>query len=83
MTKSFRLDPELEIRLERAARAEGMSTSESIRRAIDRYCKQVLGTTLAPRLADVIGLGCGGGGRARRSGKAFRRTLPHKHPRSA
>jgi len=53
MTKSFRLDPELEIRLERAARAEGMSTSESIRRAIDRYCKQVLGTTLAPRLADV------------------------------
>jgi predicted DNA-binding protein len=83
VAKSFRLNPGLEARLGRVARAEGTSTSESIRRAIGRYCEHVLGTTLAPRLADVIGLGRGGGGRARRSGEAFRRALRHKRPRSA
>jgi len=83
MAKSFRLDSGLEARLERAARAEGTSTSESIRRAIGQYCEQVLETTLASRLADVIGLGHGGGGRARRSGEAFRRGIRHRHRRSA
>lgn len=83
MAKSFRLDPGLEGRLKRAAQTEGTSTSESIRRAIGRYCEQVLGATLAPRLADVIGLGRGGGGRARRSGEAFRRVLRRKHGQSA
>lgn len=78
MAKSFRLDPGLEARLERAAHAEGTSTSESIRRAVGRYCEQVLGDTLATRLADVIGVGRGGGGRARRSGEAFRRVLHRK-----
>ncbi|TMI82196.1 MAG: ribbon-helix-helix protein, CopG family [Bacillati bacterium ANGP1] len=75
MAKSFRLGPGLKARLERVARAEGTSTSESIRRAIGRYCEQVLGAALAPRLTDVIGIGRGGGGRARRSGEAFRRVL--------
>jgi hypothetical protein len=83
VAKSFRLDPGLQARLERAARVEGTSTSESIRRAIGRYCEQVLAATLAPRLDDVIGLGRGGGGRARRSGEAFRRTLRGKRGRSA
>ena len=83
MAKSFRLDSGLEERLERAARVEGTSASESIRRAIGRYCEQVLGVTLAPRLADVIGLGRGGGGRARRSGEAFRRALRGKRRQSA
>lgn len=83
MAKSFRLDSGLEARLEHVARAEGTSTSESIRRAIGRYCEHVLGATLASRLADVIGLGHGGGGRARRSGEAFRRVLGRKRRRPA
>ncbi len=75
MAKSFRLDPALKARLERASRAEGTSPSESIRRAVSLCCDQVLGATLAVRLADVIGIGRGGGGRACRSGEAFRRVL--------
>ncbi len=82
MAKSFRLDPGLEVRLERAARAEGTSASESIRRAVARYCEEVLGNTLQPKLADVIGIGHGGGGRARKSGDAFRRVLRRKHRES-
>ncbi len=75
MAKSFRLDPALGAQLARAAQAEGTSTSESIRRAIAQYCEEVLGNTLHAKLADVIGIGHGGGGRARRSGEAFRRVL--------
>ncbi len=82
MAKSFRLDPALEVRLERAARAKGTSASESIRRAVARYCEEVLGNTLHPKLADVIGIGHGGGGRARRSGDALRRVLRRKHRES-
>lgn len=82
MAKSFRLDPALEARLERAAQADGTSTSEIIRRAVVRYCEEVLGNTLHPRLADVIGIGHGGGGRARRSGDALRRILRQKHRKS-
>ena len=83
MAKSFRLDPGLKARLERASQAEGTSTSESIRRAIARYCDGVLGNTLQAKLADVIGIGNGGGGRARRSGEAFRRILRRRRRRSS
>lgn len=79
MPKSFRLDPGLEAQLERAARAEGTSASESIRRAIAQYCEGVFGNTLHAKLADVIGVGRGGGGRARKSGEAFRRILRRQH----
>ncbi len=75
MAKSFRLGPALEAQLARAAQAEGTSTSESIRRAIAQYCEEVLGNSLHAKLADVIGIGHGGGGRARKSGEAFRRVL--------
>ncbi len=83
MAKSFRLDPSLEVRLVQAAQAEGTSTSESIRRAVARYCEEVLGNTLQAKLTDVIGVGHGGGGRARRSGAAFRRVLRQKRRKSA
>ncbi len=82
MPKSFRLDPGMESRLERAARAEGISESESIRRAVARYCQSVLGDTLDVRLGDVIGVGRSGGGRARRSEEAFGRILRRKHRRA-
>jgi predicted DNA-binding protein len=73
--KSVRLTPELEARLERAAKASSTSQSEFIRRAVERQCDEVLGCTLAERLKDVIGIIDGGGGRANRTGEAMRRIL--------
>jgi hypothetical protein len=46
----------LEERLERAARAEGVPTSEFIREAVRIRCDQVLGHTLKEELAEVIGI---------------------------
>ena len=65
MPKSFRIDPDLERRLEEVARCE----------AIARQCEGVLGKDLSARLADVIGVVESGGGRARRSGRAFKDAL--------
>jgi hypothetical protein len=76
--KSVRLDPELEARLERAARASATSQSEFIRDAVARRCDEVLGGTLAERLAGAIGIVCSSGGRADRSGKAFREAIAHE-----
>ena len=75
MAKSVRLHPELETRLKEAAAAEGVRASESIRRAIAQHCDEVLGATLRARLADVTGVVRSTGGRARRTGDAFRRVL--------
>jgi hypothetical protein len=73
--KSVRLDPSLEEKLEHAARALCQSQSEFIRDALTRRCKEVLGDSLTERLKPVIGIVKSRGGRATRSGAAFRRIL--------
>ena len=73
--KSVRLDAELAAKLERAASALATSQSQFIRDALARRCDEVLGTTLAERLACAIGMVKSSGGRAARSGAAFREAL--------
>lgn len=79
--KSVRLDPQLETKLERAARAAEMSQSEFIRDAVTRRCDEVLGASLADRLTSVIGIVESAGGRADRTGEAFRKALARKRDR--
>ncbi len=73
--KSVRLSPSLEARLTQASLAEGVRTSETIRRAITRHCDEVLGAGLETRLSDVIGIVRSAGGRAGRTGAALKRIL--------
>ncbi|GIX48884.1 MAG: hypothetical protein KatS3mg131_3095 [Candidatus Tectimicrobiota bacterium] len=75
MPTSVRFDPELEARLRKLAEAEGVSLSELIRRAAARYCDELTAASLARRLADVLGVVHSSGGRARRTGEAFREVL--------
>jgi hypothetical protein len=79
--KSVRLDKNLEERLERAARALAVSQSEFLREALARRCDEVLGSSLQQRLAPVIGMVKSSGGRAERSGAAFRATLAKRRKR--
>lgn len=76
--KSVRLDADLEAKLERAARALATSESEFIRDALARRCEEVLGGSLAERLAPVIGIVKSSGGRATQSGSAFRAALARR-----
>jgi len=64
---SVRLDPELEARLERAAALRGESKSDFIRAAVTDRIDATLGTSLADRLAHLIGQIDLGGGRAERA----------------
>jgi predicted DNA-binding protein len=79
--KSVRLDADLQAKLERAARALATSQSEFIREALARRCDEVLGGSLAERLATVIGIVQSSGGRAARSGAAFRAALARRKRR--
>lgn len=79
--KSVRLEANLQARLERAARALATSQSEFIRDALKRRCDEVLGESLAERLAPVVGVVRSAGGRASHSGKAFRKTLARSRRR--
>jgi hypothetical protein len=79
--KSVRLDDNLEARLKRAARAANMSQSEFIRDALARRCREVLGDSLAERLAPVIGIVHSSGGVAARTGEAFKELLAKKRRR--
>jgi len=79
--KSVRLDPGLEAKLERAARAVAVSESEFIRDALARRCAEVLGGSLAERLAPVLGIVNSAGGRAARTGAAFRQLLARRRGR--
>jgi hypothetical protein len=79
--KSLRLDPVLESKLEKAARAVAMSQSAFIRDALARRCDEVLGDSLAERLAPVIGIIESSGGRATRTGAAFREFLAERRGR--
>lgn len=78
MTKSVRFDPALEASLEQAARALGVSQSELIRDAVAKRCEEVLQPSLTERLGPVIGRIKTSGGRARDTGKAFRKLLAKK-----
>jgi hypothetical protein len=73
--RSFRLDPELDELIRRAAEISGESVSEFIRRAAARRAYEALATRGRERFADVAGVIHGGGGRARRSGEAFSEAL--------
>jgi predicted DNA-binding protein len=77
--KSVRLDDDLEAKLKRAARALGTTQSEFIREALARRCEEVLGGSLAERLVPVIGVVKSAGGRAARSGAAFRDAVARRH----
>ena len=73
--KSVRLDEVLESQLREAARITGEPVSVIIRQAIEERCKHILEQRLDARLADVIGIACSEGGRARNTGKAFVESL--------
>lgn len=74
MPTSVRLDPDLETRLRAIADSEGVPLSEVLRRAAQRYVGET-GGSLRVRLADAIGTVKSGGGRARRTGEAFKRVV--------
>jgi len=75
MPKSFRIDPGLERRLLEVAEREAVPVSAVVREAIARHCDEVLGKDLRASLADVIGAVQSDGGRARRTGRAFKGAL--------
>jgi predicted DNA-binding protein len=79
--RSVRLDEALEARLEEAAHMSGKPVSDIIRQAIEERCEAILGQSLAPRLRDVAGVVRSKGGRARRTGEAFRARLEEKKGR--
>ena len=79
--KSVRLEPKLQSRLERAARALSTTQSKFIRDALERRCDEVLGESLAERLAPVVGIVKSAGGRAAHTGKAFRKALARRKRR--
>ncbi len=76
--KSVRLDRDLQAKLERAARSLAVSQSDFIREALARRCDEVLGGSLAERLAGVVGIVQSSGGRAAHTGAAFRDTLARR-----
>lgn len=76
--RSLRLDPELDEKVRRAAAVEETSVSEFLRHAAEERADKVLGTKPSEQLDDVIGVIRGGGGRARRTGKAFAEQLAAK-----
>lgn len=78
MPKSIRFDAKLEENVDKAAQSLDMTHSEFIRDAVAKRCDEVLGTTLHQRLAGSIGVIDSGGGRAEKSGQAFRRALRAK-----
>lgn len=78
MPTSVRLDPELAARLRKAAKTEGVPLSELLRRAATRYCNELADASLDLMLADVIGVVRSTGGRARRTGDAFRKALKRR-----
>lgn len=52
--------------------------SEIIREAVKERCRSILDQRLDLRIADVIGVVRGGGGRADATGKAFAKALRDK-----
>jgi hypothetical protein len=79
--RSLRLDPELDRKVQRAAKIAGVSVSEFIRRAAATRAEETLAEHGRERFADVAGVVHGGGGHARRSGEAFVDALAGKRAR--
>ncbi|HEV3310780.1 MAG TPA: DUF1778 domain-containing protein [Chloroflexota bacterium] len=79
--RSIRIDPDVDERIRRAAAAEDASVSEFTRRALDERAERTLRDrpSTRERLADVIGIVHGGGGRADETGKAFKELLTERH----
>lgn len=77
--RSLRLDPDLDEKVQRAAAVRGESVSEFIRHAAAERADQTLGARPSEIFADVAGVIHGGGGHARKSGKAFSDALARKH----
>ncbi|MGI8607877.1 MAG: hypothetical protein ACR2MY_01415 [Candidatus Dormibacteria bacterium] len=73
--KSLRLQPTLEARLKQAAEAAGVTESELMRAAVGEKVDAILGDRPDQRLASVIGLVHGGGGRARDAHQRFGELL--------
>ncbi len=80
--KTLRLDPELEMRLQRAAAVTGESLSEFIRRAAAARADTLLRIGDRDDFADVLGVVHGGGGQARRTGEALTDILAKTKPRA-
>ncbi|MGL5816060.1 MAG: DUF1778 domain-containing protein [Phycicoccus sp.] len=78
--RSLRLDPNLEVRLQEAARVRGETLSEFIRRAAAERADATLAASPEEDFADVLGVVRGGGGRARRTGEAFAELITERHP---
>lgn len=76
--RSLRLDPELDDKVRRAAAVEESSVSEFLRQAAEERADRVLGARPSEQLNDVVGAIHGGGGRAKRTGKAFAEQLASK-----
>ena len=76
---SVRLDPELEARLERAAALRGESKSDFIRAAVTDRIDATLGSSLADRLAHVIGQVDLGGGLAERAHELAGELIDQDH----
>ncbi|MBI2705664.1 MAG: DUF1778 domain-containing protein [Actinobacteria bacterium] len=79
--RSLRLDRELDEKVRRAAALKEESVSEFIRHAAEERADAVLEDRPGDRFNDVAGVIRGGGGRARRSGKAFTEHLATKKRR--
>jgi predicted transcriptional regulator len=76
---SVRLDPDLEARLERAAALRGESKSDFIRSAVADRIEATIGTSLADRLAHVIGQVDLGGSRAERAHELAGELIADQH----
>jgi Ribbon-helix-helix protein, copG family len=81
VAKSFRLDPELQRRLEQAAARQGVPASELIRDAVRRRCDEVLGDSLRAELGPLVGALEIGGIRSADTGAAFTELLRQRHER--
>ena len=81
VAKSFRLDPDLERRLEQAAAREGVPASALIRDAVRRRCDEVLGGTLLDELGEIVGAVDGSGDQSSRTGEAFAELLRKRRNR--
>ncbi|MBM3275306.1 MAG: hypothetical protein FJZ00_09145 [Candidatus Sericytochromatia bacterium] len=82
-SRSVRLPPELEQKLDKAAAKIGVSPSALIRTSVERTCSEILCTDLESRLAGLIGaIQSPGSPSARQSGKQFAAILDRKRQKS-
>ena len=81
MPRSFRIDSRLERRLQEVAERRALPVSAVVREAIARHCDDILGHDPVAALANVIGAVESNGGRARRTGRAYKDALAARRGR--